>query len=286
MISKRIAVLMTCHNRKDKTLSCLMHLHLNPLPPGVGLSIYLVDDGSTDGTADAVRAAYPSVVIVHGNGEMYWNQGMIRAWKSAEIEAPDFYLWLNDDTELYEDAIQSLWSTSLEHLHQAIVVGSTSATLNGVIPSYGGRDKNGALMSPNNTYRSCHTFNGNCVLIPSYVHNKLGTHSHQYSHSFGDFDYGYRASHAGIKRVVAPGFVGWCAPHDRAPRWSNPSTPVLSRLKALYSPLGCPPKEQFHFDLVRSNILVAILHFFTIHLRALTPQLWSHAENYSDQAAT
>lgn len=281
MTDSRIAVILACHNRRAKTIACLDGLFRCVLPQGVALSVHLLDDASTDGTAEAVQAAHPSVSVVHGDGALFWNQGMIRAWQDALVRSPDFFLWLNDDTELHEDAIAAMWNTSSACSHQAIVVGSTSVSRDHRAPSYGGRDRSGGLLTPSDVAIPCHSFNGNCVLVPAAVHRRLGTLSPRYRHSFGDFDYGYRAARAGIARVVAPGYVGWCAPHDRAPKWSDPATPLRARFKAMYSPLGCPPAEQFQLDLVRSNLLVALFHLGTIHLRALVPRLWSHKERFA-----
>lgn len=47
---KRIAVLMTCHNRRETTLKCLSSLYDQALPSGVTFKTYLVDDGCADGT--------------------------------------------------------------------------------------------------------------------------------------------------------------------------------------------------------------------------------------------
>ena len=50
-----IAVLMTCYNRREKTLACLDALQKTSASSGdIQLSIYLTDDGCSDGTADAV----------------------------------------------------------------------------------------------------------------------------------------------------------------------------------------------------------------------------------------
>ena len=46
-----ITVIMTCHNRVDKTAACLKSIH----DPDLDMRLVLVDDGCTDGTADAVR---------------------------------------------------------------------------------------------------------------------------------------------------------------------------------------------------------------------------------------
>ncbi len=50
---------------------------------GLELSVYLVDDGSSDGTGDAVRQAYPSVSVIRGDGTLFWNRGMRKAWEDA-----------------------------------------------------------------------------------------------------------------------------------------------------------------------------------------------------------
>lgn len=58
----KIATIITCFNRKDKTTSCLAHLfeatnnyniQHSQLP--IELAIFLTDDGCTDGTAYAVK---------------------------------------------------------------------------------------------------------------------------------------------------------------------------------------------------------------------------------------
>ena len=57
-----IAVIITCFNRKAKTIECLKHLlkaynsyNYTHIESPIKLTIYLTDDGCTDGTADAVR---------------------------------------------------------------------------------------------------------------------------------------------------------------------------------------------------------------------------------------
>ena len=60
----KIAVLLTCFNRKEKTLSCLAGLYesqrvyyeRNSSP--IELEVFLTDDGCTDGTAQAVKASF------------------------------------------------------------------------------------------------------------------------------------------------------------------------------------------------------------------------------------
>ena len=60
MIKNRIAVVMTCYNRKDTTIACLDALMEQDIMDDIHLQVYLVDDGCTDGTGEAVRNRYPS----------------------------------------------------------------------------------------------------------------------------------------------------------------------------------------------------------------------------------
>jgi len=50
-----IAVLITVFNRKEKTLSCLKSLFNQKLDKKITLKVFLTDDNSSDGTADAVK---------------------------------------------------------------------------------------------------------------------------------------------------------------------------------------------------------------------------------------
>ncbi|MEO0132724.1 MAG: glycosyltransferase, partial [candidate division WOR-3 bacterium] len=138
---KRIAVLMTCYNRKDKTLASLESLFQQKMPADLRLEVYLVDDASTDGTAEAVRQAYPEVKIIQGNGGLFWNGGTRTAFAEALKSDYDYYLWLNDDTNLYPEAIAKLLSTANRIAQtgelNAVIVGSTCDHKTGKL-TYGG----------------------------------------------------------------------------------------------------------------------------------------------------
>ena len=82
-----LAVLMAAHNRRDITLLCLQRLFDGRLD-NVQLSVTLVDDGSNDGTADAIRLQFPSVAIINGDGTPFWSRVMALAWPPTRTD-PD-----------------------------------------------------------------------------------------------------------------------------------------------------------------------------------------------------
>src|SRR5690606_34720740 len=119
----RIAVLLTCHNRKSKTLKALNSLkrtreavNQNAVNSKIDIVIYLTDDGSTDGTSDAVQESFPETIILQGDGNLFWANGMIKSWSEAIKDNFDFFLLLNDDTELFENSLEVLLSTHLKCL--------------------------------------------------------------------------------------------------------------------------------------------------------------------------
>jgi GT2 family glycosyltransferase len=270
-----IAVLITCHNRKTKTLECLRALfNQNGLGIEFNIEVFLVDDGSTDGTSNAIIAKYPEVSIIQGNGQLYWNRGMYLAWeKAAESKDFDYYMWLNDDTFLVENALAVLFKEQFENV---IVCGTTKSQVDNssTYGAYLNHDKK--LIVPDGKFQKSDFCNGNCVLIPRSVFKKIGLLDPVFRHALGDFDYSLRARKIGFDILVAPDYVGFCERHDTVPKWRSNPLPVAERLKNLYSPLsGCHPAEFFIFDKRHNGFFVASFHFLTIHLRCLFPVLYS-----------
>lgn len=271
---KTIAALLTVHNRKEKTLECLIQLMSQKIPDGFSLQVFLTNDGCTDGTPEAVKDYFPNVKIIDGDGTLFWNRGMYTAWEAAAKEKDfDFYLWLNDDTVLYDDAIVSLTYASKIYDDKSIIVGKTCSSLDSNTITYGGRDSSGKLIS-NTSITKCSFFNGNIVLIPMEVFIKVGYNDPFFRHSLGDFDYGKRAKKYGVDSYVTANFLGVCDVHSSLPIWCNPNKTLKQRLKSFRSPLGNNPEEFFIYEKRHQGMFTAILHYLTNHLRVFLPELW------------
>lgn len=210
---KTIAVLLTVFNRKDKTLQCLKRLYRQLPLENYQIDVYLTDDGCTDGTPEAVAEQFPQVNVIHAKGDLFWNRGMWTAWDTAAKNKDyDFYLWLNDDTFVYDNMLKVLIEATLETKEKAIIVGATEATNHSKI-TYGGRLKDGKVPPPNGRLIKVNYFNGNIVLIPQSVYRVLGNLDPYFTHSKGDFDYGMKAKKAGIAMYLAGEVLGECDEH-------------------------------------------------------------------------
>jgi len=247
----RLAALMTCHNRVAVTLKCLETLKAQKTGE-CKVDIFLVDDGSTDGTTNAVRSYYPEINIIAGDGGLYWCGGMHRAFGQAMEKGYDFYLWLNDDTTLDPDALSRLLNAydlaSNSHGKALIVVGSVRDPSTGEF-SYGGWQRKTGLRLTTSWMRVppeidrpvfCDTMNGNCVLIPSEVVQRVGNLDPVFRHGMGDLDYGLRASAKGCKIMLAPGSFGHCLKNDGTGLWFDAQLSTLARWKKLLGPKGMP----------------------------------------------
>ncbi|MBD2260592.1 glycosyltransferase family 2 protein [Pseudanabaena sp. FACHB-2040] len=248
MKQESLAVLLTCFNRREKTLSCLRAIYNQELTEAVSLLVYLVDDGSTDGTAVAVKEAFPEVNIIYGSGNLFWNGGMRLAFAEASKQAYDFYLWLNDDTHLYPDAICRLLDTA--HLlyergkSRSIVIGSTQDPKTGAL-TYGGirqrcwwRPLQFSLEVPSDQVKACDTMNGNCVLLSKAVIEVVGNLDPAFDHDLGDYDYGLRAKRQQCSIWITPGYIGTCPPNPHSSRMDKSLSSIDQRLSKVNHPKG------------------------------------------------
>ncbi len=250
----RLTVLMTCHNRVDRTVACLRSLSDQQDASVHALDVVLVDAGSTDGTRETIRQHFPHVELIERGPDLFWNGGMRVALAHAYKSDPDLYLWLNDDVALDEDALATLMDCHREleatRAAPAIVVGSTrdpdtgDHTYGGVVRPDRWRPMRYELVAPGDEPRQVETMNGNCVLVPRAVVARIGNLAGAYTHGMGDYDYGHRAERAGCEVLIAPGTIGTCA-RNRAPERAGS---LAEQRKRLTSPTGgLPPADWFIF---------------------------------------
>ena len=245
----QIAVLITCHNRRNTTIACLRALY----EQDVNFAVYLVDDGSVDGTSDAVKTHYPAVKLLKGDGNLFWCGGMRKAFSEAMKEGYDYYLWLNDDTILEPKAIGKLLDIHRDlskRGHQnSIVAGSTRDSNTGK-PTYGGAVQSKhwysnkfEFLRSTSELQECDTMHGNCVLIPHSVVEKVGNIDASFTHQRGDIDYGLRARQQNCSVWLAPGYIGHCDSNTLATSWADTKLSLYKRFQKVIGPKAFPINE-------------------------------------------
>lgn len=227
----KIAVLYTCFNRKEKTISSLKGLYesvriYNQQAKGEHILpvVYLTDDGCTDGTADAIRESFPDseIHILQGTGNMFWAGGMRYAWKEAlkRHEEWDYYLLLNDDTDLFTTCFIELERAlrySKEHYKsEGVISGITCAQDDPSKITYGGdvipNKLNGrqVRLGRSSNPQMVDLTNANILLVPKFVVDKIGIFHEGYKHGRADNDYSMTARKAGIPVLITAGACGAC----------------------------------------------------------------------------
>ena len=276
----RIAALLTCHNRREMTVACLRGLRAQVLPgwspdsdqkPGVksqkaillaptsdlrltisdlpspnrfAIEVFLVDDGCTDGTADAVRMVWPEATLLTGDGSLFWCGGMRVAWAEAAKTDPDYYLLLNDDTVIAEAAVSELLSLAPSPEDGVIAVAPIADPETGDVVCGGHLGHAPRPVVLRGTPALCDTMNANCALVPRAVFQKIGMFHHIYTHAMGDFDYGFLATRNGVRVVQAGKVLGTSKTNSTARTWLDKSLPRRERFRLLWSsPKGLPFRE-------------------------------------------
>lgn len=226
-----IATIITCFNRKNQTLSCLKNLYAsldnyntNTKEEKLSLSLFMTDDGCTDGTFESIKVQFAdkNITIIKGNGNLFWAGGMRAAWSCALEKGKDidFYLLLNDDTDFIDNTFEELITThkySLEQYGKAgIYSGITSAKGNHNLITYGGDVWTNRLLakskrlSPTGIPQRCDMTNANILLVSKEVVARIGTFSKEYTHAIADYDYSIRANKAGCPVLVTANVCGRC----------------------------------------------------------------------------
>ena len=228
----KIAVLLTCYNRRAKTERCLASLGIavhkynknHDEANRVNIEIYLTDDGCTDGTAERMQAivVYCPLNIIKGNGNLFWAGGMRFCWREAMKRHSDwdYYLLINDDTEMMENLFDELFFAekyAMDHYEQeGIVSGITCATDDSTKLTYGGDVWSNRLLGttrrlkPNGEPQMCDFTNANILLVPTKVVDKIGIFIDEFQHGKADYDYSNTARKAGIPVVLTAKFCGRC----------------------------------------------------------------------------
>ncbi|WP_158602630.1 glycosyltransferase family 2 protein [Proteiniphilum sp. X52] len=282
MQKQNIAVLLTCHNRKIKTIDCLSSFFKATIPTEYELDMFLTDDGSSDGTGEAVKSLFPQVKVLKGDGNLFWAGGMRLAWKTAMDEKSyDAYLLINDDVVLCPDFFVHLLETeaySLAHTGKRGIYSGATTDDEGRV-SYGGSviKKNHFIMTaqklePASQPQRCEFTNANVLWISADVVDEIGIFSEKYTHAIADFDYSLQAVKKQIPVWLAPHVCGVCN-YDHGKKWKDSAVPLKERIAWMKSPKGLAYNEYMYY--IRKHFPMYLPYsFFLMWMKVFFPFIW------------
>jgi GT2 family glycosyltransferase len=210
------AVVLTWNGRED-TLACLASLARLPDRPDV---VVVVDNGSTDGTAEAVRESFPDAELIRSEENLGFTGGNNLGIERALELGADHVLILNNDAEAEPGAIRAL----VDEAGRRPDAGSLGSKIlfadppdliwfvgarydprvgyNGRQLGYRERD-DGRFDEVHETDRAC----GAAMLVPRAVLEQVGGFDDDLFLYSEDVEWSLRARAAGYRHYVVPASV-------------------------------------------------------------------------------
>ncbi|MCR5130479.1 MAG: glycosyltransferase family 2 protein [Prevotella sp.] len=228
----KIAAILTVFNRKEKTLHCLQCLYAalasyqssEQAKGAISLSVFLTDDGCTDGTSEALRETFPEedIRILQGDGNLFWAGGMRLAWQAAIDEGTDwdYFLLLNNDTYVYANLFDELLKAD-DYGKQLKGVGGLSS---GITCEVGDKDNityggfnfvnktkgRHVTVKPTGTPQEVDLVSGNILLVNKKVVETIGIFYKGFRHDLADHDYNMTANRHNFPVMVTANVCGEC----------------------------------------------------------------------------
>ncbi len=118
-----IFVLIPVFNRIELTKKCIESIKRQSVNDE--LTIYVVDDGSTDGTAEWIINKHPEIKLLYGSGALFWGGAVHYGIEVILKEGGpgDFILLVNNDAELAESTIEAM-RTQIIANNRNIILGA------------------------------------------------------------------------------------------------------------------------------------------------------------------
>ncbi len=216
------AILLPVYNHLEYTKKSLgqLSLRLGDIDD-TKFHIVLIDDGSTDGTSDWVGTHFPDVIILKGDGNLWWsgavNLGAVYALETLQVDY--LILWNNDIT--FDDNYFSELVTLTSGIHEPIILGPKIYIegQSGLVWSAGGYfnrrsgkiDMYGYFKEDSDELkqvRDVDWFTGMGTIIPKQVISKIGYWDNvNFPQYHGDTDLTYRAKLGGFQLKVFPSLI-------------------------------------------------------------------------------
>lgn len=210
-----VAAIVLNYNKKDDLLLALKSIYASDYP---NLSVVVVDNNSTDGSADAVAEAYPDTPLIRNTVNSGVSKGRNTGWRYAKEHFDvEYVIFLDDDTEVDTDYFSKMVKAYQDHPEAGIVAGKSYINLQkknfcsvgisvnlytGIIHDIGAGDKD---IGQYDTPRYLQACGGFAFSSRKSLFDKLDAFDERYSpYGWEDVDYCLRAQKEGFKTWYEP----------------------------------------------------------------------------------
>lgn len=217
-MNDRIAAIVPCHNRRDKTLRFLQVFLTQTYPD---LDLILVDANSQDGTAQAIQSQAPETIILSVSEDCYWTAATNAGIRYALDHGYDYILTINDDCLIAPDYVDTLvklakkfslliLGSRIEHLSQPGLLCGLGIFPNWVTSLFSHRYKDQwfdrlPLHVQESEILKTDGLPGNGTLIHRSVFERIGLYEERHlPHYLSDVELIIRAKRSGIQAWVTP----------------------------------------------------------------------------------
>ncbi len=254
--SLRVMAIVLSWNGREHTLACLRSLRQVTYRP---FSIVVVDNGSSDGSADAVAAEHPDVALVRLGQNLGFAGGMNAGIRAAFADGAEAVVLLNNDMEVEPGFVEPLVSasegdpSSAAACAQILFAGEPPRIWYAGAPFNRRRGHNGrnvgygqpplpSTVPPYPTDRAC----GGAMLFTVDVSERVGLFDEDLFAYAEDTDWSLRAQRAGLHSLVVPASVVRHAVSASSGGESSPTSIYYSLRNSLvvaerWAPLGAVP---------------------------------------------
>jgi GT2 family glycosyltransferase len=243
----RVEIVAPVHNRREITLQCLRSLSRLETA-GLNVHTVIVDDGSTDGTGEAIRQQFPEVEVVQGDGTLWFTEGTNVGVRTALRHEPKYILTINDDAVFDPAFLRSMVSTAerfprsvigsllllWDQPHRLFQTAPVWDTWSGGWRQWHAQTIWTIPLQP----FEVDAIVGNCVLFPVEAIREAGLMDSKHYPNFGDAEYTPRMKRMGWRLVIDPGARVFCQPNTLPAKITKSS--LRDKVRMLFTDLGHP----------------------------------------------
>jgi len=263
-----VYIVIPVHNRKETTLACLKNLE--KCGDLQRYYVVIVDDASTDGTKDAINTLYPEVIVLPGNGDLWWTGAMALGMQHAYEQGAEYFIWLNDDCIPGAETLPRLIEFMRTHPDTLVAPTCYSSEADSLTPQHNGFRGRQGCAAKQGEIIFVDGMSGWCVGIPASVFRQIGPpDASKFPHYSGDDMYILKATRSGFKAClvgdIQATLIGPVHAKLDFQDYFKPGLPPAATFQSLFwnkkSPYRLPTK--FFFFQERYGLLIGTFLFLT-----------------------